>query len=92
MGTHSGEGELAEEGRDGFSSGGVGGTTTAFCLLRTWKRPTRTLSVEASCTRTPSLAASSTVEFAPCRKFSSGARDSVTLPTITDMTAKVPAG
>lgn len=48
--------------------------------------------MEASCTRAASLAASSTVEFEPCRKASSGAKDSVTLPTITDMTAKVPAG
>lgn len=48
--------------------------------------------MEASCTRKWSLATSSTVAFTPCRKFSSGARDSVTLPTITDMTAKVPAG
>lgn len=48
--------------------------------------------MEASCTRAASLAASSTVEFKACRKSSSGARDSVTLPTITDMTAKVPAG
>ena len=48
--------------------------------------------MEATCTRAASLAATSTVEFEACRKASSGASDSVTLPTITDMTAKVPAG
>lgn len=62
------------------------------CWLYTWKRPTRTLRVEASCTRVASLAATSSVEFKPSRKASSGASDSITLPTITDMTAKVPGG
>lgn len=48
--------------------------------------------MEASCTRVSSRAVTLTVEFKPSRKASSGASDSITLPTITDMTAKVPAG
>lgn len=79
-------------GREGEGDGGRHTVGWAPRLLGTWKRPTRTLSVEATCTRVASLAVLLIVAFSAWRKASSGARDSVTLPTITDMTAKVPAG